>query len=365
MAQLLGNGQIKLNNGQTITPQNGGWYDAQQLFNGKLGTPGQDLMHGGGQVSDAVIAQTNPANVDYVHQQAAAYNQNNPAGSGGTPGSSGGDGGGGSPLSLPTAPTFDLVAATNAAYNTPEIAAAQKAITDRQTALASASSEINDNPFYSEATRVGKQAKLTTEANNDIGVQQDLLTSLKADAAIKVAAQQGQYNINEEQYKTALDNFSNLVSMGGLDNASSADIANLAVQTGIPTSVIQSIATASAKKNNPVSIQTSTDNDGNLTILGVDSKGNIVNQTTISGAGKAKTGSGSTSGVANVSPADSKSAEQNVKISANNGASLRWITTTYKDYLTYADILKIYNANSSNGKATESVADIAAGKFND
>lgn len=100
-------------------------------------------------------------------------------------------------MGLPTAPTpFDLVGATNAAYNTPEITAANQGITSAQTelttrqqALADAQAQINDNPFYSEATRVGKSAKLTEQANADMAIIQNKVTqaqqqvaSLKADA---------------------------------------------------------------------------------------------------------------------------------------------------------------------------------------
>jgi hypothetical protein len=276
--------------------QNGGWYNGMQYFNGTFSAPGvinsQSPQQGAGQaVSNTVVAQTNPNNVSYIQKQQANPTNPQPAQptqpSGGVQGSTGGQ-----PLSLPQAPTFDLVAATNAAYNTPEIQAANKAITDRQQALADATGQINDNPFYSEATRVGKLSKLTSEANNDIQVQQDNLTRLHADAAIKVNAQQGQYNINEQAYKDNLTNFNNLLSSGGLDNASAADIANLAIQTGIPTSMIQSMASASRAKNNPVQLIQSTDNNGNLTLLSVDKSGNITNQTTIPGVAASKTGAG-------------------------------------------------------------------------
>ena len=153
------------------------------------------------------------------------------------------------PQAAPAPPVFDLVAATNAAYNTPEIQAANKAITERQAALAKASGEINDNPFYSEATRVGKQAMLTEQANKDIRVQQDQLALIKADAKIKLDAQTGQYNINRQAYQDSLDQFNTFLNAGAFNSASGEDIANFAVQTGIPTSMIQSAIDTQLQKN--------------------------------------------------------------------------------------------------------------------
>lgn len=341
MAQVVnpGTNTIKLNNGQTIQAQQGGWYDAQQYWGGQLSAPGvinsNSNQQGAGQrVSNEVIAQTNPANVAYVQQQQQNYvpdansqslpttdAMGNPLNSnrGGAvaatvsapPSNISGVGTGN--LSATGAPTFDLIAATKAAYNTPEITAAGQNISDiqakidaRQKALSDAQAGINDNPFYSEATRVGKSQQLTQQANNDLTVLNNQLTSaqgnlasLKADAAITVNAAQGQYNINEQAYKDNITQFNNLLSAGALDNASGQDIANLAVQTGIPTSMIQSMIQTSQKKNNPVQIVSSTDNAGNLTLLAVDSKGRIVNQTTIPGAGKSTTtGTGGSGGSA-------------------------------------------------------------------
>ena len=337
MAQVVSPSTIRLNNGQTVAPQKGGWYDGQQFFNGSLSNPGQinsqsPQQGAGQQVSAAVVAQTNPANVDYLAKQGAPPPTTTPA----TPTPStpttltspiGSTDATGATGSISAAPTIDLVAITNAAYNTPEITAAKKAITDRQTALNTALAGINDNPFYSEATRVGKVAKLTDEANADIKVQQDTLASLKADAAIKVNAAQGQYNIDNTAYQENLKQFDSLLSSGALDNASGTDIANLATQTGIPTSMIHSMVTASKAKNAPkVSIVQATDNQGNLTILGVDSTGKIVQQTTIPGAGKEATYKGQVIGENGVSGGGGTTAQPK---QADQIASVAAITADY------------------------------------
>ena len=57
-------------------------------------------------------------------------------------------------------PTVDLIGAANALYNSPAIQAANQAISDRQQALANAQAEINDNPFYSDASEQDNYKKL-------------------------------------------------------------------------------------------------------------------------------------------------------------------------------------------------------------
>ena len=190
-------------------------------------------------------------------------------------------------------PSFDLIGATNAVYNTPAIQAANKAISDRQQASADAQANINDNPFYSDAERTGQLSKETTQADNDITVQQNILANLNSQAAIQLNAAQGQYNIDDTAYQQKLTNFQNLVSSGALDNASASDLAGMAVSTGIPISMIQSMQSVSKAKDTPAGqspqLIQSTDNQGNLTLLAVDSNGTVLNQTTIAGAGKAAT----------------------------------------------------------------------------
>lgn len=260
---------------------------------------------------------------------------------------------------------FNLVDATNSAYNSPEILAAQASITDRQKALALAQSNINDNPFYSEATRVGKSEKLSQKANADIQIQQNILADLKSTAAIKVQAALGQYNIENQAYQQKLDLFQNLVNMGALDNANSNDLAGIAVQTGIPVSMLQSIQSVSVKKNNPVDkpqITTATDNEGNLTIVAVDpTTGAVIQQTSIAGVGKAA--KGSTGG--GTSTSDTAQNTANLTQSAKNGITLKSLVNAYQSVLSVDQIYAIYNQYSTNGKAKETLAEVKQGKYKD
>jgi len=73
MATIAGS-QVKLNNGQLVTPSQGAWYDGQQYWGGTLSSAGQinslsDQKGAGEQVSKEVIAQTNPSNVQYIDSQ--------------------------------------------------------------------------------------------------------------------------------------------------------------------------------------------------------------------------------------------------------------------------------------------------------
>lgn len=289
------------------------------------------------------------------------------AGKGGPVGGSGGASG------MPTlgaAPTIDIQAITNSAYNTPEIQAAQKAIDDRSAALAKASAEINDNPFYSEATRVGKQRSLTDQANNDIKVQQEKLATLKSDAAIKVNAATNQYNINNESYKQSLNTFFSLANAGGLSGASADDLSKFAISTGIPMSFLTSIQTQAKAKDNPPQLISSTDNSGQVTITAVDKNtGNIINQVTAGNVGKGdKPGKNNTPTVAETKAQYSAWAQEDAK----SGKTLQDLISYYgvSGGLTVDEIYRIYNstgyyrdASNPSGVAKETLAQAKQGQF--
>lgn len=218
--------------------------------------------------------------------------------------------GGGSSAGPTTAPTFDLVGATNAAYNTPEILAANEAIKAanakliaRQQARADALAGENDNPFYSAATLTGKIAKIDQKYNDDVQVIQNEVTqaaqqlaTLKADAAIKVNAAAGQYNINRQAYKDTLDQFDMILKAGGLTNASAEDLANYAVQTGIPVSTLLSIQ--QKQKSDGIKTQLITADDGTVSVINT-ANGSVISQTQPGVGGTSKpAGSGSGGGTA-------------------------------------------------------------------
>lgn len=271
--------------------------------------------------------------------------------------------------------SFDLLGATNAVYNTPEIQAANKAITDRQQALANAQTEINDNPFYAEASRTGRLAKLQIAADADITVQQNKLAGLKSDAAIKLAAVQGQYNIDEQAYQQKLSNFQNLVSMGGLDGADPQSLASIAVSTGIPLSMLQSIQKASVKSVKPQIIN-STNSQGDLTIAAVDpTTGQVIGTTTINGAGKGTYYKGnlvgdSTSGNGSTGGGSGGGSVKDQNIAAlmtdiGNKVTLKSLVQHYGAALSIDQIYQLYASNSPWGAPKESLAEVKKGSYAD
>jgi hypothetical protein len=204
--------------------------------------------------------------------------------------------GGGQTTYAPTEPTINLSAVYDQAYNTTDIKNAQadydKAQSDMNARLAAkntAESIINDNPYYSEATRVGKVNQLNQQYNNDITVMQNAatqaqnkITSLKADAAIQVNLKLQQYNIDDAIYKNKLSEFNSLLSAGGLVNASGSDIASYAVALGIPTSSIQSIIDKQKSDAVKAQVITSTDDSGNMWAVTLNADtGAVINKTSL------------------------------------------------------------------------------------
>lgn len=230
-----------------------------------------------------------------------------------------GKGGGTSGFSMPSAPQapnfqniYDtyLTQATNT-YQ-PQVTAAQaeadtiqKEIDTRTAALNTALAKINDNPYYSEATRVGRAAKLQEAYNNDVKAisgrlaiaqnkvvnAQNQIEKAKADAQVRVNIASNQYNIQNQQYQQQLQQVNQYLSAGMFNNASGADIAQIATTTGMSTSMVQSIIDAS-KKSQEVKPTLSTIDDGtNQYVVAFDANGNVINKQVISSSKPSSTGS--------------------------------------------------------------------------
>jgi hypothetical protein len=359
--------------------QTGGWYSGFQYWNGSFAPqagqlhPQSSSPNAGQPVSAEVNAQSAKAQgvtPEKFNSYLATQNQtaqNNPSGApvatGGSPGITGASGGLG--LSGGPAP-LDLQAVYNGAYNSPDIVAANKSISDlqaqvtaRQTALNTALAGINDNPFYSEATRVGKQAQLNTEAQNDMNVlnnqlvtAQNNLVLKQADAQRQVNIATDQYNINRQEYQDSLSRFNMLLSSGAFTYASASDLATISTQTGISTSMLQSIQKQAQQKDVAPQIITSTDNAGNLSIVTVDKNtGAVINQETLGGVGKSKPGTG-TGTTAVAQDQFNQTASQTNWIKTPSGQSMGifpQLVAKYAAALSLPAIYKMY-ANTDIGK---------------
>lgn len=196
------------------------------------------------------------------------------------------DGGGGlMPGGSGSSSAIDLNSIYENALTGANTTALESELNAKKMAKDAASADINDNPFYTEATRVGKIAKLDAKANDEINTLQDQITQAKADAQVKVNIATQQYNINSQEYQNNLSKLNTLISSGAIAGASSADISAIALSTGMSTSMVNGIITKVKEGNR--SLQTTTDNAGNVTIFDANT-GQIIN--TLKGIGKVDTG---------------------------------------------------------------------------
>lgn len=255
MATVISGNKIKLNNGQTVTAQTGGWYDGQQFWGGTLSQPGvinsQSNQPGAGQaVSREVVAQTSPENVSFLAKAnpalpyAAEVNAMNgittpTSVSGTTTTTSSGI----TPVSAPTAPS----------ETQQKMDSLQASIQSRKDEANKRMAEVNDNPFLSEASRVGRINKIQSMLNDSLQTDQEQLAYL-------------------QKLKEAED-------------AAAERAAERAAEAAKPDYQIIS----------------ETDNAGNLTIITIDKKtGAIVSQVSGGKVGKTSSSSGGGGGSTNI-----------------------------------------------------------------
>lgn len=295
MAQVISGNQIKLNNGQVVQAQQGGWFDGQQFWNGTLSAPGQinpqsNQPSAGTMVSKEVIAQTNPANIAYIEQQRKQAGVSMPTApttpsfsQAGTTGTTG--------TLLPTQSAINLPELYQGLYKSSGISDLEKQYSDMERQFIEAKGKINDNPFLSEATRVGRVAKLESLfTERTANLKRDIATK-KADIETQLNLQTKQFDINSQQAKQALDLFNTLLDAGALNNASGEDIANITRSTGISSSMIQGAIEAKKAKNVKTEIKTFTNDAGVVTAVVLDSNtGQVIAKQNLGAIGNAEKG---------------------------------------------------------------------------
>ena len=337
--------------------QQGGWYNGRQYWDGMLSDPGvinpKSNQQGAGQaVSKEVNAQSAAQQgvsaqqlETYLQQErdkqakanvqpAATYNPNP-----------------GSPSMAAQAEGAGLGITPPATINLPDlyknlsqeagIAELEAGLKTKADAFQKAQSQINDNPWLSEATRVGRIAKLTTDYNQGIKNDQDALAMKKQDIATQLDIATKQFDINSASAKQALDQFNVLLQSGALAGASGNDIAAITKATGISSSMIQSAIGAQRDKDRQTSV-TTVDDGSNVYSVVIDSKtGEIINKQAI-GRSKPST--------AQATESDKKSYYMNaLRTDAQNGLTLSQIFNLYTGYLDPNLIYQLYNANSKYG----------------
>lgn len=292
--------------------QQGGWYQGRQYWGGTLSDPGaihpSSSQHGAGQaVSPEVNLQSDVAqgNQPGAIQSYLAQQTNSASGIAPTtnitpasPAPSGLPAQSGTQSGVPTVapqPELNLPELYQKLIDTSQIKDKQAELTEKERQYIEAKGKINDNPFLSEATRIGREAKLTKLFDERTANLRDEIATTQADIETKLNLQLKQFDINSQQAERAFSQFNTLLGMGALDNASGEDIANITRSTGISSDMIRSAIAANKKKNVKTEMIKSVADSGEVTITVVDQDGNIVKQTSLGMIGN-KQGSGTGTG---------------------------------------------------------------------
>lgn len=290
--------------------QQGGWYQGRQYWGGTLSEPGvihpSSNQQGAGQaVSAEVNAQSaaqqgvSPQNFEgYLQQQrqasanvapAASYSAPAPTGGGGD---MSGLGGGGASFNAPAVP--DLLSLKQSTYAAKGISDMEAEYQKMQDQFTIQKAKLGDNPFLSEASRVGREAKLQKLFTEQTANLLDKISTAKADADMEIQLAMKQYDINSEAAKTAFSQFNSLLESGAFQNASGQDIASWTKATGISSSMIYSAIKAQQAKNVKTDI-VKFDDGTNQGFVVYDTKtGNIINKQVVAASEPSK--STSTSG---------------------------------------------------------------------
>ena len=204
-------------------------------------------------------------------------------------------GGGGGTPGIAEAPSIDLTSLYDNLYQSSGVSDLEAKLTQMEQGYNQAVSKINDNPYLSEANRVGRVQKLTIDYQNSVKPLQNQIATKTADVQNRLSLATQQYGIESDARSNAITQFNNLLSMGALEGADANSIASLAKSTGLSTSMIQSAIKASQQSDVNTQVIQSTDNDGNVTVSIIDQNtGEIINQSSLGSVDKAKTTGGGT-----------------------------------------------------------------------
>jgi hypothetical protein len=188
-------------------------------------------------------------------------------------------GGSGAGVNMMAQPTINLPELYKSLYQGSGISSKEQELATTAQQLAAAKAKINDNPFLSEATRVGRIAKLDSLYNDSVGNLQSEIAMRKADIETQLNLQTKQFDIQSQQAQQSISQFNSLLASGALDNASGTDIANITASTGISSDMIKSAINNRRLSNLTTTTQTFDDgtNEGFI-IYTLDQSGNIVNE---------------------------------------------------------------------------------------
>jgi len=352
--------------------QTGGWYAGRQYWNGTLSDPGVEHPASGKPTSGQLVSpEVNAASAaaqgvspeqleSYLQQQRdqAAGVQGTPsAPSAGTPAPTGASGAGttgaGGPQMTATE-TPNLLQMRQDFLAGAGISQLETDLSDKEKIFIEEKGKINDNPFLSEATRVGRIAKLEQLYNERTANLRGDIATKKADVEMQLNLAMKQFDIDSQVTQQNITNFNNLMSMGAFDNASGETIAEWTRSTGISSDLIYSAIAANKKKNVSTSMITSTADSGEVTVSVVNADtGEIIKQTSLGMIGNAQTG-------AKPTEADKEAYYKDLlREDAGVGVNLTDIFKIYGGILDPNEIYQLYNSNSMYGPAKESDKELA------
>lgn len=295
--------------------QTGGWYNGRQYWNGTFSQPGQihpeNPNGGGGMVTPEVLADTSVAagNAPGANQTYINSLYSNPSGGNGNSAPNGAGSGATGLGSIGVTSSLNLMEEQQSLYDSSGITQLLNTISGIQATIDNYKSEadkrraeVNENPFLSESSRVGRIRKIDDMLNDTLQTEEARLANYNAQVTQKqneinekLGLKVKQFDIDRATRQENRDLFNSLLSSGALNGATEQDLGNLAAQTGLSINFIRSAIKASQKAD--VEIITQTDNAGNVTILTIDKNtGQIVNQVSAGNIAKGSSGGGGSTG---------------------------------------------------------------------
>ena len=348
----------------------GGWYGGYQYWNGTFASqagqihPASDQQGAGETVSEEVNIQGDVAqgqvegtNQAYINEQNAVNTPNTPGLS--MPGSStsGSNTPGSSSALAQPQEDVDFTAIYKNIQQNSGVADLQNDYLEKERQFIEAKNKINDNPFLSEATRVGREAKITELFNERTANIQNEIAMKKADIEIETELALKQIDFNSQQSQIAFEQLNSLIASGAFNNASGELIAEWTRRTGISSDMIMSAVEASSKEDIETSIRYSTADSGEETVSVINSQtGEIISQKSLGFVGNAQ-GGGS-----DVSDSEAKLLiKQDLLNDARQGVTWDQI---YSSGITYiGDVEELYqlylSANYYKPSAAQKKADLA------
>lgn len=292
------------------TVKNGEWIQGRQYWNGTLSDvntihPQSNQVGAGNAVSQEVVGQSAAAQGKTTEEMNAylASEQKKsqsvvPVASlnGNATGFSGAESGSGSlGAGLTTQASIDIPSLYENLYKESGVKDMEGELSQKEKDYIAAQGKINNNPFLSEATRVGRLEKLSLDYEARVANLKNDIATAKADVETKLNLQLKQLDLNNQATQLAWSQFNTLLSSGALDNASGTDIANITRSTGISSDMIYSAINAQKASKVKTSVIQSTADSGEVTISVINTDtGEIIKQSSLGKIGNAQTGKATT-----------------------------------------------------------------------